>query len=147
MDHNLNLAACIYGLQMDENDECITDVPAYRVFKFDRGSPTVAVATVVLISWEVSTEKKTFEEICKEVKRVIDGIPNTDETVQKQVVKRWYLAWHPDKQPDETKELATEVFKYIQQLIKESKESGGSNFSSCTVLLENRYLFGEHINI
>ena len=126
MDPNPNVAARLYGLQLDEDEDIITDVPAYSVFKFERGF----VKNENAFDFALDFKGQSFEEICKGIKKIFDGIRNMDMKTRKLIIKRLYLAWHPDKHPDETKELATKVFQYIQKLIKKSEDGTCSNYTS-----------------
>ena len=53
-----------------------------------------------------------------------------NKNTRKLIIRRLYLAWHPDKHPDETKELATKVFQYIKKLINKAEGEISTNYTS-----------------
>ena len=128
MDYNPDLAARLYGVQLNEDEECITEIAAYSVFKFERSFIKSENANA-LLDFAMDFKEKSLEGICKEIKRIFDGIKNMNKATRKLIIRRLYLAWHPDKHPEETKDLATEVFKYIQQLIKQSEDGKNDDFT------------------
>jgi len=80
----------------------------------------------VASDFSVDFAGKSLEDIKQEIKKIFENMRGKDKKTQKLILKRLYLAWHPDKHSDETKDLATEVFKYIQHLLQKLKS--GENF-------------------
>ena len=126
MDPNPNIADRFYGIQLEEDEDIITDVPAYSVFKFERGF----IKNENAFDFALDFNGQSFEEICKGIKKIFDGIKNMDKNTRKLIIRRLYLTWHPDKHPDETKELATKVFQYIQKLINKAEGEISTNYTS-----------------
>jgi len=52
-------------------------------------------------------------------------LKNKDEAEQKRVMRRLYLTWHPDKNPN--KELATKVFQFLQNELKKLNKDFSEN--------------------
>ncbi|XP_066931148.1 sacsin-like [Clytia hemisphaerica] len=125
-DYNPNETSRIYGLQLGEEEDEITDVPSYMVFKFERSFVKATQGDDVASDFSVDFAGKSLEDIKQEIKKIFENMIGKDKKTQKLILKRLYLAWHPDKHSDETKDLATEVFKYIQHLLQKLKS--GENF-------------------
>ncbi|XP_030627941.1 sacsin-like [Chanos chanos] len=77
-------------------------------------------------------QQLSLEEIKKDIDRCLREIWTLPEEERHKAVRRLYLKWHPDKNPN-CAELATEAFKYVQKRIQELEEgkmkcrSGASN--------------------
>ncbi|KAI8508001.1 hypothetical protein Bbelb_142410 [Branchiostoma belcheri] len=56
---------------------------------------------------------QSLEDAMEEVSNILEEAWKLPENERKKVVRRLYLQWHPDKNPDNV-ELATEVCKHIQ---------------------------------
>ncbi|XP_034418006.1 sacsin [Cyclopterus lumpus] len=76
---------------------------------------------------------ETIDEAKREIDKCLTDIWMLPEEERQKAIKRLYLRWHPDKNPD-CQLLATEAFKYLQNQINElSKGKGkaaGSSHSS-----------------
>ncbi|XP_060582864.1 sacsin-like [Ruditapes philippinarum] len=59
---------------------------------------------------------QTFQEACKEVRKILTEAWKKHENDRKRIVKRLMLKWHPDKNPDNVN-FCTKVFQYIQQCL------------------------------
>ncbi|XP_078258551.1 sacsin isoform X1 [Rhinoraja longicauda] len=70
-------------------------------------------------------------EILREVTMVLEQAWRLPESERKKIIRRLYLKWHPDKNA-ENLEIATEVFKHLQNEINrlEKQGVGGSEFST-----------------
>ncbi|XP_078401544.1 sacsin isoform X1 [Cetorhinus maximus] len=70
-------------------------------------------------------------EILREVTTVLEQAWRLPEPERKKIIRRLYLKWHPDKNA-ENLEIATEVFKHLQNEINrlEKQGLGGSDFST-----------------
>ncbi|XP_035668355.1 sacsin-like [Branchiostoma floridae] len=125
-------------------------VSAADLYKFCR--PNVPGA---LVPYEGETDEEgataakppqSLEEAMEEVSNILEEAWKLPEKERKKVVRRLYLQWHPDKNPDNV-EMATEVCKHIQAEISRlekglprksaageagsgSGDFGGSSFSS-----------------
>ncbi|KAK9969887.1 hypothetical protein ABG768_028028 [Culter alburnus] len=64
---------------------------------------------------------ETFEEIKREIDQSLNEIWNMSNEDKQKALKRLYLCWHPDKNPD-NEELANEAFKYLQNRIEELQQ-------------------------
>uniref|UniRef100_A0A8C4S8P2 Sacsin molecular chaperone n=1 Tax=Erpetoichthys calabaricus TaxID=27687 RepID=A0A8C4S8P2_ERPCA len=65
----------------------------------------------------------TLPEILKEVTLVIEQAWKLPESERKKIIRRLYLKWHPDKNA-ENLEIATEVFKHLQNEISRLEKQG-----------------------
>jgi len=121
-DQNTDIGSRLYGLQLTENAN-EEDVAAYLVFKFDRGFLTGTSAedkdtNGLLPDFVEDFKDKSYDIIIREIQDVFANLQHNEEKAQKVILRRLYLAWHPDKHPEETKELATRVFQYIQDIMQ-----------------------------
>uniref|UniRef100_A0A3Q4HXN2 HEPN domain-containing protein n=1 Tax=Neolamprologus brichardi TaxID=32507 RepID=A0A3Q4HXN2_NEOBR len=73
----------------------------------------------------------SVEEAKREIDKCLAEIWRLPEEERHKAIKRLYLRWHPDKNPD-CQSLANEAFKYIQNRIDELSKgkAAGSTFSS-----------------
>ena len=69
---------------------------------------------------EPKLQAKTLRESLIHVRETLIEIAQLSEDVRKQVLKRLYLQWHPDKNP-ENQENAAVIFRYIRQAAEEGK--------------------------
>ncbi|XP_056145580.1 sacsin [Lampris incognitus] len=76
-----------------------------------------------------STLPASLEEAKKEIDRCLAEIWTLSEEEKQKAIKRLYLKWHPDKNPD-YEQLATEAFKYLKNRINELTNGKGAK-SSC----------------
>ncbi|MBN3311755.1 SACS protein, partial [Atractosteus spatula] len=72
------------------------------------------------------TPSKSLEEIKREIDECLKDIWSLLEEERQKAIRRLYLKWHPDKNR-ECVDLATKVFQYIQQRIKEMEEGQSAN--------------------
>ncbi|XP_042586601.1 sacsin-like [Cyprinus carpio] len=61
---------------------------------------------------------ETLEEIKREIDQSLNEFWNMSSEDKQKAIKRLYLRWHPDKNPD-NEALATEAFRYLQKRIEE----------------------------
>ncbi|KAM4558185.1 sacsin [Odontesthes bonariensis] len=73
----------------------------------------------------------SFNEAKKEIDKCLAEIWTLPEAERQKAIRRLYLRWHPDKNPD-CKEVAEEAFKYLQNRIEELKKGRtvGASYSS-----------------
>ncbi|XP_051814829.1 sacsin [Acanthochromis polyacanthus] len=77
----------------------------------------------------------SLDEAKREIDKYLAEIWPLPEEERKKAIKRLYLRWHPDKNPD-CKPLANEAFKYLQNRLEELRTgkskgtSSGSSYSS-----------------
>ncbi|KAK2905345.1 hypothetical protein Q8A67_007144 [Cirrhinus molitorella] len=64
---------------------------------------------------------KTLEDIKREIDQSLNEIWKMSSEDKQKALKRLYLRWHPDKNPD-NEALATEAFKYLQKRIEELQQ-------------------------
>ncbi|XP_078588971.1 sacsin-like [Branchiostoma floridae x Branchiostoma japonicum] len=109
-------------------------VSAADLYKFCR--PNVPGA---LVPYEGETDEEgasaakppqSLEEAMEEVSSILEEAWKLPEKERKKVLRRLYLQWHPDKNPDNV-EMATEVMKHIQAEISRlekglPRKSGGA---------------------
>ncbi|XP_066271266.1 sacsin-like [Branchiostoma lanceolatum] len=115
----------------------IKTVSAADLYKFCR--PNVPGP---LVPYEGETDREetpavkpsqSLEEAMEEVSDILEEAWKLPEKERKKVVRRLYLQWHPDKNPDNV-EMATEVCKHLQAEIcrlekglpRKSRGEGGS---------------------
>uniref|UniRef100_A0A9J7XD11 HEPN domain-containing protein n=1 Tax=Cyprinus carpio carpio TaxID=630221 RepID=A0A9J7XD11_CYPCA len=64
---------------------------------------------------------ETLEEIKREIDQSLNEFWNMSSEDKQKAIKRLYLRWHPDKNPD-NEALATEAFRYLQKRIEELQQ-------------------------
>ncbi|KAK3735703.1 hypothetical protein QZH41_001319 [Actinostola sp. cb2023] len=126
----------------------LIDVDAVDLYKFFRrkhGSEglEIEVFTGSETAEEQEVKPDNLDEAKRQVRETLEEAWHLPEEKRKKIIKRLFLAWHPDKNPG-NEEFCTEVFKFIQAEIKRLEtgadpqragnfgSSGGyGNFSSC----------------
>ena len=113
----------------EDIDGYLIDVPKSSLYKFDELFTEIEGSQVVALDQEESddvpaAEKKSLEGIIAEIRIIMKDLKSKDEAEQKRVLRRLYLQWHPDKNPN--KELATPVFQFLMQ----EKEKLNKDFSN-----------------
>ncbi|KAI8499260.1 hypothetical protein Bbelb_230240 [Branchiostoma belcheri] len=117
-----------YVIDLGETKQTVS---AADLYKF--GRPSVSGP---LVPYEGETDEQdssaakppqSLEDATEEVSNILEEAWKLSEAERKKVVRRLYLQWHPDKNPDNV-ELATEVTKHI--LAEISRLERGSSFSS-----------------
>jgi len=133
-----------YDIKVSDEDDVdlVWGVPRSKLHKFDRSYeknsqtdhalPKEQVAdNAVALNEEVSDDyaeenkERSYEEIAKEIQGIVNDLKNKDEAEQKRVMRRLYLTWHPDKNPN--KELATKVFQFLQNELKKLNKDFSEN--------------------
>lgn len=138
-----------YKVYLKNNDLEGSEVYGLDLYKFIKGKSKVKVEqvveeTIVLYEGDGSADakgsqrttinseelKSVKEKICKELREIW----KLSEDLRKKAIKRLYLKWHPDKNPDNP-DFAEEVFKFLQSQIKrmergETISSDDTPFSS-----------------
>lgn len=71
----------------------------------------------------------SIEEAKREIDRCLEEISTLPEEERKKAIKRMFLRWHPDKNPD-CQLLATEAFKYLQNRLEGKEGSSGRTAGS-----------------
>ena len=122
-----------YKIFISENDEEGKTVGALDLYKFLRGlkaprpkpadpeakalmlfdEDSDAVRVREALNQEPEDLKSIKEKLCREL-REIWQLPKEDRD---KAIRRLYLKWHPDKNPDQP-ELAEEVFKFLRRQIE-----------------------------
>ena len=115
-----------YKIYASEDDEEGIEVSALELYKFLRGKKAVKQEdqSKALMPYEGETDdirprrearsnKSIKTQLCNELQE-IQKLPSTEKT---KAIRRLYLKWHPDKNPDQT-ELAEEVFKFLLRQIE-----------------------------
>lgn len=64
---------------------------------------------------------QTLEEVKTEIDQSLEQIWKMSDDDKSKAIRRLYLRWHPDKNPDNT-ELANEAFKYLKNRIEELQQ-------------------------
>ena len=111
-----------YVIYTSEEDEEGKKVSVLEIYKFIRGKvPSVeasdsqelevaeGIGQSVQRDVQESSARDIKREVCKELKRIWQ-LP---ENERKTAIRRLYLMWHPDKNPNRI-HLAEDVFKYLQ---------------------------------
>uniref|UniRef100_A0A665XAU0 Sacsin-like n=2 Tax=Echeneis naucrates TaxID=173247 RepID=A0A665XAU0_ECHNA len=75
------------------------------------------------------SQPATVEEAKMEIDRCLEEIWTLLADERNKAIKRLYLRWHPDKNPD-CQFLATEAFKYLQKRIEDYTNGRGKSASS-----------------
>ncbi|XP_057316650.1 sacsin-like [Hydractinia symbiolongicarpus] len=141
VDRNADKPLRVYGVQISANENEIVDIKATDLYKFDSKATVIPSEDTSLVLSDVGSsgdrpllqnedEARTFEEICEEIKKILNGIKSLSEEEKKKVIRRLYLKWHPDKHPEHSKELATEVFKFLQNEIEKINGNHSQFFQS-----------------
>uniref|UniRef100_A0A8C6Q6H5 HEPN domain-containing protein n=1 Tax=Nothobranchius furzeri TaxID=105023 RepID=A0A8C6Q6H5_NOTFU len=90
------------------------------------------------------TLPSSLDEAKKEIDECLAQIWSLTEDERRKGIRRLYLRWHPDKNPD-CQSLATEAVKYLQNRVNElsrgkgSSKSGSASYSSGTSAYSNFY--------
>lgn len=71
----------------------------------------------------------SVEEAKREIDKCLEEIWNLPKEERQKALKRMFLRWHPDKNPD-CESLATEAFKYLQNRIQELERGNGKRSGS-----------------
>ena len=103
------------------NDKPPKVVPATELYKFYRFQEIAPAALVS--SGHQGTNMDSKHEIFQEITKTLEEAWGLSEDRRRQVVKRLFLLWHPDKNP-ENEEFCTEVFQHIRNEIDRLKREG-----------------------
>ncbi|XP_076026169.1 sacsin-like [Genypterus blacodes] len=129
-----------YKIQIGQDE--IIEVTSLDLFQFKRAAkPRQATSTALQVvegavpnSSQTSSSTRFSSTSLEEAKREIDKTlaeiwsSGLSKEMREKAIKRLYLKWHPDKNPDRIS-LATEAFKYLMQRIEELT-TGKTNKSS-----------------
>ncbi|XP_057316917.1 sacsin-like [Hydractinia symbiolongicarpus] len=141
VDRNADKLLRVYGVQISANENDIVDVKTTDLYKFDSTATVIPTEDTSLILSDAAPscdgpllqnedEGRTFAEICEEIIKILNDIKSLSEEEKKKVIRRLYLKWHPDKHPENSKELATEVFKFLQNEIEKINGNHSQFFQS-----------------
>ena len=103
------------------NDKPPKVVPATELYKFYRFQEIAPAALVS--SGHQGTNMDSKHELFQEITKTLEEAWGLSEDRRRQVVKRLFLLWHPDKNP-ENEEFCTEVFQHIRNEIDRLKREG-----------------------
>ena len=103
------------------NDKPPKVVPATELYKFYRFQEIAPAALVS--SGHQGTNMDSKHEIFQEITKTLEEAWGLSEDRRRQVVKRLFLLWHPDKNPG-NEEFCTEVFQHIRNEIDRLKREG-----------------------
>ncbi|XP_026001170.1 LOW QUALITY PROTEIN: sacsin-like [Astatotilapia calliptera] len=118
-----------------ERRKCIEPGPQKKTLKPEENTcmELEPLTGAVPHSSESSTNSlpASVEEAKREIDKCLAEIWRLPEEERHKAIKRLYLRWHPDKNPD-CQSLANEAFKYLQNRIDElsKPKAAGSTFSS-----------------
>ena len=138
-----------YKIFISSTSEDSIEVSALDLYKFMQGqhSPEPAAKECKdLVPFEgepgegVSSKKTNIEKIKDQITQELREIWQLPESERKKAIRRLYLKWHPDKNPDNT-EVAEEAFKFlIEQLRKHERSNEGlSGYSSASEWHRHRW--------
>ena len=103
------------------NDKPPKVVPATELYKF---YPFQEIAPAALVSsGHQGTNMDSKHEIFQEITKTLEEAWGLSEDRRRQVVKRLFLLWHPDKNPG-NEEFCTEVFQHIKNEIERLEREG-----------------------
>ena len=103
------------------NDKPPKVVPATELYKF---YPFQEIAPAALVSsGHQGTNMDSKHEIFQEITKTLEEAWGLSEDRRKQVVKRLFLLWHPDKNPG-NEEFFTEVFQHMRNQIDRLEREG-----------------------
>ena len=105
------------------NDKPPKVVPATELYKFYRFQEIAPAALVS--SGHQGTNMDSKHEIFQEITKILEEAWGLSEDRRRQVVKRLFLLWHPDKNPG-NEEFYTEVFQHIKNEIERLEREGWS---------------------
>ena len=103
------------------NDKPPKVVPATVLYKFYRFQEIAPAALVS--SGHQGTNMDSKHEIFQEITKTLEEAWGLSEDRRRQVVKRLFLLWHPDKNPG-NEEFCTEVFQHIRNEIDRLEREG-----------------------
>ena len=103
------------------NDKPPKVVPATELYKFYRFQEIASAALVS--SGDQGTNMDSKHEIFQEITKTLEEAWGLSEDRRRQVVKRLFLLWHPDKNPG-NEEFCTEIFQHIKNEIERLEREG-----------------------
>ncbi|CAH3193171.1 unnamed protein product [Porites evermanni] len=103
------------------NDKPPKIVPATELYKFYRLQEIASAALVPSFNQGTNMDRK--HEILKEITKTLEEAWRLPEDRRRQVVKRLFFFWHPDKNPG-NEEFCTEVFQHIKNEIERLEREG-----------------------
>ncbi|XP_035250647.1 sacsin-like isoform X3 [Anguilla anguilla] len=126
-----------YKIKIGERE--IIEVSSLDLYQFKRGkrSSSTVGSCRVLVPSRGSGESEpppvlpqSMEEIQSEIDKCLEEIWTLSEEERRKGIRRLYLRWHPDKNPD-CLDLATEACKYLQKKIEELERGGMTGHRNC----------------
>ena len=96
-------------------------VSSASIYKFLRGSAHPATASMTTELIPTQPRALNFQEAMTQVHNELARIWNLNERERRMSRRNLLLEWHPDKYPDD-KDLAEEVFKYLNQQLDRMRE-------------------------
>ncbi|XP_042565290.1 sacsin-like [Clupea harengus] len=117
---------CRYKIQIGTNE--FFEVSSLDLYQFKREKTSASQQNhcreIQLVDGHVPSHKKDLTQTLKsEIDQCLKEICTLSEEEQPKALRRLYLRWHPDKNPDQEK-LANEAFKYIKNKYEEFKQHG-----------------------
>ena len=133
-----------YKIYTKKDDVEGIDVSGLDLFKFIKGKAKVKIEqdsvsghAVVIYEGDGSSEEKMESEedrvkanaenlksIKEKIREELKEIWKLPEDLKKKAIKRMYLKWHPDKNPDDP-EFAEEVFKFLKSQVERLENGQG----------------------
>ncbi|KAL5004239.1 hypothetical protein ScPMuIL_017695 [Solemya velum] len=141
LDIHYIYAQVVTKIEMSENSGYLAKL--LQKYKVNIGAEVIEVTALVIYKFHRKKKSDSRElvltEICptpklnfpqdhvkSEIEKILMESINLPKDQRQRIIKRLYLLWHPDKNP-ENKELCTEVFHYIQNILSKLK-SGEENY-------------------